>query len=146
MQKFVVGFMVGLILGSVIVIFLMPKFGAVLAPSIHKQIAEDFQLIDTETGAILELEFIGSKDTKMLSVTPLSFVIGEKYTVSEWVWRSGGDPNAYMNIWGPGNDGESYWIEIAKTMGNPLKIVTPWGETVEDAPGQWTATMRVVEE
>lgn len=43
------------------------------------------------------------------------FVAGKDYDASTWIWQRYGDTELCMAVWGPGEDGETIGIEIAKT-------------------------------
>lgn len=101
------------------------QFAPLLAkPQMHQYIIDNTQIMDTDYHTDLVPHFVASRQSPQLSVVLSQFQPKTKnYDVSEWIWRSNGDPNAFMVIWGPGDDGKSYYIEISKSAGNELYVI-----------------------
>jgi len=99
-------------------------------PEGHEAIANQIVVYDATFGRFQELHFVRSGKTPMLSVKPLSMFQPQtrEYTYSLWEFRSGDDVNAVMMIWGPGDDGATYFVEISRLSANELKISYPGGE------------------
>lgn len=115
--------------------FLVQSFLEPSPPSDHLAIAEQFEVCDIDYDTDLTLKFIGTSETAMLSVLELdAFALKTReYQLSEWGFYTGKDSNAYLNIWGPGDDGETYSIEFVKMCGNTLELTCPSGTYTLDA-------------
>ena len=50
------------------------------------------------------------------------FETGRTYAHSTWIWQRYGDTEIAMTIWGPGEDGTTYSIELGKLAGNPFTV------------------------
>lgn len=98
-------------------------------PELHDNLAKEITIYDMDYNTSLICVFLKSSKTPMMSsLESLQFTPKlVEYDVSEWGWYIGRDPDAYMNIWGPANDGKTYLIEISKTSGNTLKVTCPEG-------------------
>lgn len=99
----------------------------------HKTIVENIHVVDLDANIQLSLEFIQSTNSKMLYIFGQGQagqfnINADKYQLSEWRWKIGGDPDAYMNVWGAGEDGRTYYIEIGSFSGHRLQIDTPTGQ------------------
>jgi len=51
-----------------------------------------------------------------------AFEIGRIYPQSTWIWQRYGDTEVAMTIWGPGEDGTTYSIELSKLAANPFTV------------------------
>jgi hypothetical protein len=61
------------------------------------------------------------------------FVAGKDYDASTWIWQRYGDTELCMAIWGPGEDGETFGIEIGKTSWDGFTVKFE-GNTVLEIP------------
>lgn len=97
---------------------------------IHATLAKNITVFDIDLNSQTSLEFIRSSESSMLVAFDFGnegqFGIGEtEYALSEWRYHLMGDPDAYMCVWGAGDDGLTYFVEIASFSGNTLKVTTP---------------------
>lgn len=51
-----------------------------------------------------------------------AFETGRIYPQSTWIWQRYRDTEVAMTIWGPGEDGITYSIELSKLAGNPFTV------------------------
>ena len=121
-----------LILGSLLGYFIGNLITRGQVPQGHGSIVKQISIVDLNFTRYLTPEFIRASKTPMLSVfsteTMSAFTgQGPSYYLSEWGWYSGKDSNAYMNIWGPGDDGISFNVEISKMAANTLQVTCPAG-------------------
>lgn len=101
--------------------------------SSHQRIIETFELKDEDLNLQGTLEFMGADSARMASTfnkVPVDeFILGNStYAHSEWKFTIVGDPIAYMNIWGAGEDDETFYVEIMSFSGNTLSVDTPTGD------------------
>lgn len=96
-------------------------------PQYHSEIAELIKIYDLTYNTTLTCVFIKASKTPQLSSLNEFTPKLVDYDVSEWGYYCGEDPNAYVNIWGPGNDGKTFYIEICKMSGNTLQVDCPDG-------------------
>lgn len=99
----------------------------------HKFIVNEITMVDTTFAVQATIEFLHAGGSPILEVSPTTeseqFTVGtELYELSEWRWHIHGDPNAYMNIWGAGDDGQTFYIEIVSLSDNKLELSTPTGK------------------
>lgn len=126
-EKVFVGGIVGaLIVGLLIGLVAYPFVFSKSAPSDHKKVIDKITILDTKTSKYLQPTFLGSRRSKWLSLLPLQFSADETYIQSDWGFYTVDgdykDLNAMVSIWGPGDDGVTYNVEVARLMGNPAKI------------------------
>lgn len=105
--------------------------------STHENIAEVITLFDIELNIQPKLQFVQSFEANFHSfpeTLPLSFPFysNTTYTISEWKFTIEKDPDAYMNIWGSGNDGQTFFIEIISFSGHEIQVNSPSGSWVLD--------------
>lgn len=97
-------------------------------PGDHKELIQKITIVDVTFNRVLQPKYLsGMEKTMMLSVTPMgAFKFGEIYTQTNWGFYSVKDGyedlNAVVSIWGPGDDGKSYSVEVGRLMGNGAKI------------------------
>lgn len=101
----------------------------VTPPSDHEAIAKQVIVYDKTYGRAQTLVFVEAGTGQMLSLIRLEFTPQTKdYKYSFWVFKTGNDVNAVMWIWGPGDDGKTYSVEVARLMGNEAEITYPGGK------------------
>lgn len=100
----------------------------------HKAIAEQIFVFDSVTDTQMKTEFIKSSKAIMSSISEdynTRFIAGNRtYVLSEWRFHTEGDVQAYMLIWGAGEDGQSFYVEIGTVTDNELQLNTPKGNFV----------------
>ena len=119
------GFFIGSLAGGFV--------GQLTVPASHKAIVEDITIYDTVRKNYLEPYCIGQAKYKPLSIIPLqTFTVNKEYTFTNWIWGSPDEPKnpeVFMVIAGPGNDGKTYGIELSRSCWNELKITFGDGKT-----------------
>lgn len=51
-----------------------------------------------------------------------AFEYGRTYAQSTWIWQRYGDTEFAMTIWGPGEGGTTYSLELSRLAGNPFTV------------------------
>jgi hypothetical protein len=100
-----------LLLGLIGGVLLSPVFQSFLAPSSHKAIV-DTMTITTGTNKLTSAYLSSGTTTWKLSLIE-NFLKGGTYTYSLWVYSYRGDPEVTVCIWGPGEDGETFQVELS---------------------------------
>lgn len=102
----------------------------------HKQLAEGFICRDATWGKELKVSHLKTKDAKFSPFSPqdIAFTPRTQYRISSWEYDSESDPDVYLTIWGPGNDGVTYLCEFSKSAGNEIQILG-WGFNATFAQG-----------
>jgi len=113
---------VGVILGAVLTTLIASSSWVVVSPNVHASIVSQMYIVDTKNNLRLTPKLVDS-GTKTWGRTFSVFEVGKNYQQSTWIWQRYGDTEVVMTIWGPGNDGKTCFIEIAKLGGNPFKVV-----------------------
>jgi hypothetical protein len=111
-----------LLLGLVMGIFLSPTINSFLAPSSHKAIV-DTMTITTGTNKLTSAYLSSGTTTWKLSLIE-NFLKGGTYTYSLWVYSYQGDPEVYMCIWGPGEDGKTFQVELCASWTRTYTVTT----------------------
>ena len=106
-------------------------------PQYHAKIAGQIMVYDMDYNTTLTCVFIKASKTPMLSTSELFTPQVVEYDLSEWGFYTGKEPNAYMNIWGPANDGKTFSIEISKMCSNTLKVSCPEGDFILETENAW---------
>lgn len=119
-----------LLIAIVAVAFYMAYNTFSTPPEDHEAIAKQVTVYDATYRRFQELHFIRSGKSRQLSVKALSAFEPQRkeYTYSLWEFRCGDDVNAVMMIWGPGDDGATYAVEIARLACNELEVTYPKGK------------------
>lgn len=127
MKKTVIVAIAFLVIGACLGYYLAPQLN--FPPKDHESIAKQVIVYDKTYGRAQVLVFVESGRGQLLSLVPLQFTDQTKeYQYSFWVFKTGNDVNAVMWIWGPGDDGKTYSVEIARLAANELEIVYPGGK------------------
>lgn len=138
-------------LGLILVIVLLSVgtlFGFMLLPELlgrseliipqgHQYIMENMEIIVGETEQVaLEPYCVKCSLMEWGAYRPLTlFETGNQYYQSTWIWsRPGGDTDAALTIWGPGNDGLTYEIEASRFIGYVPITILYQGEVIRSMP------------
>jgi hypothetical protein len=127
MKKTVIVAVVFLVLGVLLGFYFAPQFK--FPPRDHEAIAKQVTVYDKTYGRTQTLVFVESGQGQMLILVPMQFTPQTvTYAYSFWVFKTGNDVNAVMWIWGPGDDGKTYSVEVARLAGNELEVTYPGGK------------------
>jgi hypothetical protein len=127
MGKTAIVVVVLVVLGALLGFFLLPQVKS--PPRDHEYIAKQVTVYDKTYGCTQILVFVESGRGQMLTLVPMQFTPQTvTYTYSFWAFKTGNDINAVMWIWGPGDDGKTYSVEVARLAGNELEITYPGGK------------------
>jgi len=111
---------------ALIIIVLFVNFGGVWnqPPSDHQLIIDNVKIHDIDFDTWLTPHYIDSRRSCRLTIVSLGVFTPKtrEYQVSEWIYRTDTDPNMAVELWGPGNDGVTYELRLAKLMGNTVEI------------------------
>ena len=116
-----------LLLGSAILgaLFLQPLIGKIRAPKTHQWILDNLEVIDLrwpDTPLEEKLVDYGVR-TWGKPLTVLSeFKDDSEYSQTTWIFQRWGDTEVCLTIWGPGEDGKTYYVEAAQMGWGPFKI------------------------
>jgi hypothetical protein len=100
-----------LLLGLIMGVFLSPMVNSFLAPTNHKTIVDKMTIM-TGTSK-LEPAYL-STGTSMWTLSLVeNFLHGGTYSYTLWVYSYQGDPEVTVCIWGPGEDGKTYQVELS---------------------------------
>jgi hypothetical protein len=99
-----------LLLGLIIGIFSTTMISSFLVPASHKAIVDSMQ-ITTGTSELKSAYLSTGTTTWTLSLVE-NFLKNGTYTYSLWVYSYQGDPEVYVCIWGPGEDGKTFQVEL----------------------------------
>ena len=92
-------------------------------PSTHQAIVDDIEIVDTEINMKLEPKLVSSGTLEYGKTPELStFTTGKQYPQTTWVWQRFGDTEWCMTIWGPGDDGETYFVEFGRLSSHSFII------------------------
>jgi len=89
-------------------------------PQDHSQIINDLDVVEVGTSETFSLSSlcVDSGSRVFGENWPLSiFETGETYTQSTWIWQREGDTEACLTVWGPGDDGKTYDLELSRLVG-----------------------------
>jgi hypothetical protein len=121
------GLVLGLIIGVALFAgagFLMQGGTNIPYDSKHSYIAEHVSCIDSAIpgGGQLsrKLALMGPAAYSPLGLNV--FTKGKTYTQSLWLFCAGNDIEATMTIWGAGDDGNTYMIELGRHDGSTMQI------------------------
>jgi hypothetical protein len=107
----------GFLMGSFAVLFI----GQVTIPASHKAIIDKMTI--TASGAPLTPTYLSTeKSTWQLSTLQENFEKYGTYTYSIWVYSYQNDPEVYVCIWGPGNDGKTFQVELAASFARDFTV------------------------
>jgi hypothetical protein len=127
MKRVAIACVVLVILGALIGFYFAPQLK--FPRGDHEYVAKQVIVYDKTYGRTQTLVFVESGQGQMLSLVPMQFTPQTvTYKYSFWVFKSGNDVNAVMWIWGPGDDGKTYNVEVARLAGNELEITYPGGK------------------
>ena len=95
------------------------------APQGHSSIINGMKIAVTyATPVDLQPEFLKSSSaTWTLSVLSDNFQWSKTYSYSLWVYSCNGDPEVYVCIWGPGNDGKTFMVELCSSADRKYRVV-----------------------
>ena len=118
------GFFIGSLAGGFV--------GQLTVPASHKTVANAITVYDNTAKKYLTLHYIGSDNYRLLSTIPLSeFSATKTYVFTYWTWGAQNqplNPEVYMVLAGPGDDGITYGVELAKCAWDELKVTMPNGK------------------
>ncbi len=101
----------------------------------HQDIANGWTVKDLTWNHKLTLKHLQTGSNAFSPYAPMNmFTPHMTYTTSVWMWTSEGDPDVFMTIIGPGNDGYTYSVEFGRNMGNEVWI-SGWNTTFTWAAG-----------
>ena len=88
----------------------------------HKSIADSIKIVDN--GNVLTCKPVDhSENVWGQGLYATVFINGKKYRQSTWLFQRYGDTELVMTIWGPGEDGETYNIELGRVgILGPAKV------------------------
>ena len=95
----------------------------------HKAIAERFVLQDVTKDFYLTLKHRYTDIAEFYPTYALQITPGEPYVQSLWVWCTKDDIDIVMSIWGPGDDGITYYVVFARMMSNEV-LITGFDQTI----------------
>jgi hypothetical protein len=113
----------------------------------HVNIASKISIFDTTDGVALTCRHAQTGPAAMHPYAPLdTFTARETYTQSVWFWCLDDDVDITMTIWGPGNDGETYYLEFGRHMGNAAEIkgfgyTATWEQGTTEGYAGWAITL-----
>ena len=120
------GFFIGSLAGGFL--------GQLTVPASHKAIVDDMTVYDTVRQKYLVPYCIGQDKYKPLGIIRLqTFTVDKEYTWTTWVWGSPNEPKnpeLFMVIGGPGNDGKTYGVEMGRMCWDELKVKFPDGKVI----------------
>jgi len=99
-----------LLLGLIMGVFLSPMAQSFLAPASHRAIV-DKMTITTGTSKLTSAYLSSGTSTWTLSIAE-NFLHGGTYQYTLWVYSYQGDPEVAVCVWGPGEDGKTYEVEL----------------------------------
>jgi len=85
--------------------------GQLTVPASHKAIIEKLK-ITADSKPLASSYLSTGKSTWSLSTLQENFLQGGTYQYTLWLYSYKGDPEVYVCIWGPGEDGETYQVEL----------------------------------
>jgi len=101
-----VGFLVGSFFGGF--------FGQLTVPASHKNIIDDMKI--TYGASELTSSYLSTgKSTWQLATLQENFEQHGTYQYTLWVYSFEGDPEVYVCIWGPGEDGKTFMVELCSS-------------------------------
>lgn len=95
----------------------------------HKMIAERFTVKDVTEDFYLTLKHRHTDIADFYPTYGLQITPGEPYVQSLWVWCTKDDIDVVMTIWGPGDDGITYYLGFARMMSNEA-LITGFDHTI----------------
>lgn len=104
--------------------FLIGRQTEVSPPASHQNVIDRMVVLDTLYDLYLVPKCVDAgqrvyaKGHSELAI----FEYDRTYWQSTWLWNRYGDTEIAMTIWGPGEDGKTYSLEIAKLAYNELQI------------------------
>ena len=102
--------------------------GQLTVPANHKAII-DKMIIKVGSYELSSSYLSTGKSTWQLSTLQENFLKDGTYQYSLWVYSYQGDPEVYVCIWGPGEDGKTYEVELAASY--PRDFTVKYGSTTE---------------
>jgi len=101
----------GFLLGS----FFGGFIGQLTVPASHKNIVDDMKItVFGNPDLTLTCTYLSTAKSKwQLSTLQQNFVQHGTYQYSLWVYSYEGDPEVTACIWGPGEDGKTYQVELS---------------------------------
>ena len=85
--------------------------GQLTVPASHKAIIEKLK-ITADSKPLASSYLSTGKSTWSLSTLQENFLQDGTYQYTLWLYSYKGDPEVYVCIWGPGEDGETYQVEL----------------------------------
>ena len=114
------GFFIGSLAGGFV--------GQLTAPASHKAII-DKMVIKVGSYELSPSYLSTGKTIWQLSSLEDNFYKDGTYQYTLWVYSYQGDPEVYVCIWGPGEDGKTYEVELAASY--PRDFTVKYGGTTE---------------
>jgi len=111
-------FMLALIVCAGVVGYLTAQQTGVTPPSKHAALIQKMSILVSNHPEVPSYVYLDPKCVDAGSTTLAKymtiFMPGKTYDQSIWIWQRYGDPELCMQVFGPGEDGETIGIEIAK--------------------------------
>jgi hypothetical protein len=111
------GIILGLASGMALLLIILAVFSinTTIAPGNHQTVANEFSIEDTSLNASLTLTCVKSGNVQWsVPLSGASFTNNKNYPQSTWIWQRSGDTDWTMTVWGPADDGHSYFIEFGR--------------------------------
>lgn len=88
----------------------------VTAPTDHQAIVDNMTIYDSKVGLKLTPKYVDGGLKEYAKGVPLStyFIKGKQYQQTTWIWQRYGDTEMVMTIFGPGENGRTYSIELGR--------------------------------
>ena len=102
--------------------------GQLTVPATHRAII-DKMVIKAGTYKLSPSYLSTGKTIWQLSSLEDNFYKDGTYQYTLWVYSYQGDPEVYVCIWGPGEDGKTYEVELAASY--PRDFTVKYGSTTE---------------
>ena len=102
--------------------------GQLTVPASHRAIVDNMT-IKAGSAELTSSYLVTGKSTWQLSTLTENFVKYGTYRYSVWLYSYEGDPEVYVCIWGPGEDGKTYEVELAASY--PRDFTVKYGGTTE---------------
>ena len=103
--------------------------GQLTVPASHKAIIEKLK-ITADSKPLASSYLSTGKSTWSLSTLQENFLQDGTYQYTLWLYSYKGDPEVYVCIWGPGEDGEMFQVEFSASYARNFKLT--YGTLTQD--------------